>query len=308
MLYVTTRDDKDAYTPNRTLHMDLAPDGGSFVPFHLPAYGENDVNEFLAQPFGQIVSEILNVFYGAKFTAWDVDMAIGRNPIQLVSISQKILIAEIWHNPLSSIRYAIENLYLKATDSKGDKPTVWFETTVYIAFLFGIFGEMKKQNMPDSVDIAVDSGNMAMMVALLYAEKMGLPISKKIVSCKDGGAVWDVFRRGLFPSAAVDTEKILLEQIIYNYYDPDAVKKYLFAKADGRVYTADIERAEQLKNHIFAAAVSQSRIDNVISSVMRTDSYKIGADTALIFGGLYDYRASTRENKLTLVLIEDFPK
>ncbi len=308
MLYLTTRDDKDAYTANRTLYLDIAPDGGSFVPFRLPVFAKEEMDEFLSQPFGQIVADILNIFYSGKFSAWDVDMAIGRKPLKLVSLSQKILLAEIWHNPSDSFGYAVKNLYMKATDNQGLKPTVWFEISAYIAFLFGIFGEMKKQGMQVSPDVAVETSNMPLLVALLYARKMGLSTGKMVISCKENSSMWDVLRRGSFANTLPDEEKILIEQILYNCFAPDAVKKYLFAKADGCVYTADSEKTEQLKDCTFAAVVSDSRLENVINSVMRTDAYQIGADTARVFGGLYDYRASTRENNLTLVLVADSPK
>ena len=54
MLYVTTRDDKDAYTAHRTLHSDFAPDGGQFVPFKLPVFTEEEIKRFADGNFGHL--------------------------------------------------------------------------------------------------------------------------------------------------------------------------------------------------------------------------------------------------------------
>ena len=43
MLYVTTRNDGDQYPALRTLGQDRGPDGGAYVPFRLPFFTPEEV-------------------------------------------------------------------------------------------------------------------------------------------------------------------------------------------------------------------------------------------------------------------------
>ena len=182
MLYVTTRDNKDAYTAHRTLQSDLAPDGGFYVPFKLPVLDQRDLERVISGNFGQSVAEILNLFFGSKLTGWDVDISIGRNPVKVVSLSQKIIVAEIWRNPMSKFQYAINNLFHKIADDKAERPSAWFNTAVRIAFLFGIFGELKTDKFPETLDIAVNADDIETVSAVLMAKRMGLPLEMIIIS------------------------------------------------------------------------------------------------------------------------------
>ncbi len=305
MLYVTTRDNKDAYTAHRTLQSDLAPDGGFYVPFKLPVLDQRDLEHVISGNFGQSVAEILNLFFGSKLTGWDVDISIGRNPVKVVSLSQKIIVAEIWRNPMSKFQYAINNLFHKIADDKEERPSAWFNTAVRIAFLFGIFGELKMDKFPETLDIAVNADDIETVSAVLMAKRMGLPLEMIIISCDEGNAVWDVLRRGICTSVATNINDPVVEQVIYHCYGFDASQKYLFAQSVGSIFTVEEEQLGALKQFVFAAAVSGARLDHVAGSVMRTDSYRIASVTASAFGALQDYRASTRENKTTLVLVEE---
>ena len=83
------------------------------------------------------------------------------------------------------------------------------------------------------------------------------------------------------------------------------ILSHLLASSVGSTYLVEEALVSDVKRYAFAAAVSRSRLEPVASSVMRTDSYRINDTTAAAFGGLQDYRASTRENKMTLILVED---
>ena len=43
MLYVTTRNNNDAFTAARAMNLDRAGDGGLFIPFHLNQFSRHDV-------------------------------------------------------------------------------------------------------------------------------------------------------------------------------------------------------------------------------------------------------------------------
>ena len=53
MLYVTTREDRDAYTAYRALHESRSADGGLFLPFRMQTFPEEELDALLRKPFHQ---------------------------------------------------------------------------------------------------------------------------------------------------------------------------------------------------------------------------------------------------------------
>jgi len=99
VLYKTTRDDNDTYTAHRVLHENRASDGGVFIPFRMPLFSEKEIAELVSVGFGETVAAILNKFFSCHLTGWDVDFCIGRNAIKLDTMSHRMVVAELWHNP-----------------------------------------------------------------------------------------------------------------------------------------------------------------------------------------------------------------
>ena len=52
MLYITTRNCRDAYTAQRALRENRGPDGGMYLPFHEPSYSAEDWKELAQKPGG----------------------------------------------------------------------------------------------------------------------------------------------------------------------------------------------------------------------------------------------------------------
>ena len=99
MLYVTTRNNRDAFTAQRALTENRGPDGGLYLPFREPSFSPEELTELLEQPFNQCVAQVLNLLFRKGLTAWDVDFAAGKNPVRLKELGQRIFVAEAWHNP-----------------------------------------------------------------------------------------------------------------------------------------------------------------------------------------------------------------
>ena len=104
MLYITTRNRRDAYTAQHTLRENRGPDGGMYLPFRGPAYSEQDWQKLACAPFGQRVAEVLNRLFGTRLTCWDVDVCIGRNPVPIVPLGHRTLVAELWRIRVNPMR------------------------------------------------------------------------------------------------------------------------------------------------------------------------------------------------------------
>ena len=143
MLYITTRDNKDAFTAHHALIEMQAVDGGGYVPFQIPHFDETEILAFRDKPFGQIIAEILNLFFTSHLTAWDIDCCIGRNTFKINTIHHRIAIAELWYNPKANYEYIVDSLYRKVVPNSESNPSEWFRIAIRIAVLFGIFAQMQ---------------------------------------------------------------------------------------------------------------------------------------------------------------------
>ena len=146
MLFVTTRSKVDSFTAFYTLSHSCTADGGYFVPLQLPYVSKPELNAIIQNSFGQCVADILNLFFRKKLTGWDVDFCIGRQAVRLVSLGQKVYIAECWHNPDRSFAHMVRNLSSRIKENaQHSQPTYWASMSVRIAILFAAYGQLRKQ-------------------------------------------------------------------------------------------------------------------------------------------------------------------
>lgn len=318
MLYVSTRNTIDSYTAYRALHEDHAPDGGMFVPFHLPQMTAEELDALKEKSFSETVAQILNLFFSKHLNGWDVEFCIGRYPFKLEALGQRIAVAELWHNPENTFSYTVKCLYEKlcARESVTAVPPPWVRIAVEIAVLFGLFGELFRQGIK-SADVAVTAGDFLCSISVWYARRMGLPINCIICGCNEKGGIWDFVCRGEFATGMSSDRTDLsesdvsqlegLEYLIHGALGTAEVGRYLDVFAGHGTYLLTEEALSILNQGLFAAVIGANRVDSVISSVYRTNAFVIDPLTAVSYGALQDYRARTGENRYTLLLARQSP-
>lgn len=322
MLYVTTRNKNDAHTAHKTLSVDRAPDGGMFVPYQLPVLNAQELEELKDKSFGQCVAYILNLFFSARLDNWDVDFAIGRSPVKLIPMSHKIVVAETWHNADLDFARMVRNLASRiqgAEDTHG-VPSNWAWIVIRIAALFGIYSELCKSGFSDSksvFDVAVTAGDFSSPMAVWYAREMGLPIGTIICSCNENGGAWDLLHHGeirtdavAIPTNTPDSDVGVpsgLERLIYHRLGVEESAKFARICQEGRVYSPGEERLQSLRAGLYAAVVSQKRMESVIYNIYRTNTYLLDPYSALAYGGLQDFRATAGESRTALLITERSP-
>lgn len=322
MLYVTTRDKGDAYTFGRALSENRGPDGGLYVPYKLPRMNTAEIQSLKDKNFGQCVADVLNLFFLSDLTGWDIDFCVGRNPAKLIAMNYRIFVAEAWHNHDWIFSWYLKHLIgrIRNTDPQTEVPSAWAWTAVRIATIFGVFGELMRSGVVDDehpVDLAVASGDFSLPLAGWYAREMGLPIGTIIFSDRENGTLWDLFNYGKMHTDAVTENTDLpesdysvpphLEAFIFNVLGLSESQKYTDSCRRGRAYVPSREAAERLRRGMFAAVVSQKRMESIISSVDQTNGYLPDPYAALAFGGLQDYRAKTGECRPALIWSERSP-
>lgn len=322
MLYVTTRSKHDVYTAPVTLRQDRASDGGAFVPFRMPYFEKAQIMEFAQRSFGQNVADILNLFFSTKLSGWDVEMVIGRHPVRFKPVNYRVQVVEQWRDTnmelSGSIRALSEKLHPDA-DIIGEH-TDWSEMAIRIALLFGIFSEAIREGVVSferPCNVAVPSGSFAAPMAAWYARQMGLPIDMIICGCNENGSVWELLHRGQMDTGVLAVKTSTpegdhavppsLERLICGACGPEEALRFCWSCAEGRSYVPDEEAYGSIRNGIFAAVVSQARLDTIIPGVYRTNRYVLDLYSALAFGALSDYRSRTGKSTMTLLMSDRSP-
>lgn len=307
MLYLSTRNKADSFTAHKVLHSAAAPDGGMFMPMRLPVQGDIALASFERMNFGETTAAILNLFFGTQLTGWDVDFAVGRQALDLVSAGYKVSMAESWHNPSGSHAYLVQRLYELVIGEKYtvQKPNLWFRTVVNIAVLFGTYGKYCRQDIYE-FDIAVETGDLQQLLAIRYAQKMGLPIRKIILGCLDGDGLWEFISYGAYQTNRKD-RMVGFEALLWLEFGYSDVDIYHCDVMNKHTYRLKELKLDRFRKDLFATVVGDNRVKNVIDSALRTNNYRMESSTARAFGALQDYRATTGENKNTLLFSLNAP-
>lgn len=321
MLYLSTRNKNDTQTAYKAIHNDFCMDGGLYVPFRLPAYSPEEIADLGSKSFSQNMADVLNHFFSAGLTGWDVEFLIGRNCVQLTSMTHRILVGELWHNANWNFDYLVQTLSDRLRrENTGSAPALWVQIAVRIASVFGIYGMLLSENAivaDETIDFAVSAGDFSAPMAVWYARKMGLPVGNIICGCNENGALWDLVNLGELPTGntVITTTTPLgdmavptgIERLIFDRLGQNEALRFADAKEKGRTYFPPEEAGTVWNDGLFAAVISVSRVDSVIHNVYRNTDQIIGPYDALAYGSLLDYRAKTGQGGIAVLLSERSP-
>lgn len=322
MLYVTTRSKHDVVTAPVTLRQDRGSDGGSYIPFRMPVLESEQIHALPSKSFGENAADILELFFSVKLSGWDVEMAIGRRPCLLKPMNFRIVVAELFRNVDGDLNRVIRNLSEKIYPD-GEiigEPSEWSKLAVRIAFLFGIYGELRRNDLlsqNDKINVAVSVGDFSAPMAAWYAREMGLPINMIICGCNENGAPWELLHRGemdgcasIVPTSTPECDYGVhpnLERLICASCGHEETMRYCWSITEGGTYVPEPAVYEQIRSGMFAAVVSRVRVETIIPSVYHTNKYILDPYSALAYGALADYRARVGGSGLTLLLAEKSP-
>ena len=313
MLYRSTRNKIDSYTAYRALRQDKGADNGYILPLRAPVFDSSKIEKMKNAEFSQNVAELLNLFFGSAFTAWDVESTIGKSPLQLVECSQKILLAQCWKNPASKMAYYQQNIFERLCPDRGAKPTIWAKLAIRIGLVAATV-----LHLPETeVDVAVNSGNFEQALAAYFCRMMGIPIRKILIACNENSNIWDFAYRGIIHCGATlqktnypEQDRIipdLFEAYLFLAYGYEETQRFLKATTDKQDYQLPEETDVPAIDNLFVSVVGQDRISAVISSFRSNNGLSVNPYTAFSLGALQDYRAKVGESNLTLIFEEAAP-
>lgn len=317
MLYVTTRDNRDAFTAHRVLHGNRGADGGMYLPFKTPLFSPEEMDRLMCMSFNQCAAEILNLLFGAKLSATDLDFAIGRHPVRYQSIGRKTVIAETWHNLDGSFGNLSRGLTKLMRGENANEPGDWTYIAIRIAALFGMTAQLRQAGAEQAMDIAVPSGDFRAVMSAWYAKQWGLPIGNIVCCCNENNTLWDLICHGQMRTDAVSiptgtpeadvSVPVGLERLVYEAGGVPEVQRYLEACRNGRAYTVGEDMLSKLRRGLYISVIGSQRMMTTIPSVYRTHHYLLSPYGALVYAGLMDYRAKTGETRSCLIFTESSP-
>lgn len=321
MLYVTTRSKRDAYTPHRILTRSRGEDGGLYIPMHMPAFSADELDALAQTGINHCVAELLNLQFNTKLTSWDVDFAVGRHPVRLKKLNQRVVMGELWHNTDWKFSGMVDQLmHLISKDPPVKTAGDWAQIGVRIAVLFGIYAQLHQAglaSLDQPFDVSVVCGDFSGVMSAWYARAWGLPIGNIICCCNENSDIWNLFCHGQIRTDAVakktdtpDADVAIpesLERLICAVAGTEAVEGYVHCLRRGLTYYADETLLQNLRNGVYIAVVSQPRIKATIPNVYSGTGYVLSPYDAISFAGLLDYRSRTGDNGFAVILSEKAP-
>lgn len=319
MLYRTTRGKHDVVTAFKTVHTDCYGDGGLFLPFRMPMLCHGQIRAMANTSPTQTVADVLNALFSCDLTAWDIELAIGRTPLRTAKVSRNVIAGELWHASGRDVDALVQALSDRL-GGYGETPTNWVRIAVRIALLFALYGKLSADGAlraAEKPDICVATGDFSMPMAAWYAREMGLPIGNILCGCNANGAFWDLINRGELPTGETAIATCTpqanfvvprdLERLIHAVFGVDECKRYLQYCRKALTYTLDEEQLALLSRGLFAAVISDNRMASIIPAVYRSGDYILSPYAALAYGCLQDFRATTGEENLTMLICDRSP-
>lgn len=321
MLYLSTNSKHDTYTAYKTIHQDTAPDDGLFLPFRLPVLDADAIHALSQRTYSANMAQMLNLFFGTGLTEVDVDYILGKGCTRYSTMNHHVVIGELWHNAQWNFDSAMQALSRALRREEADAaPANWVGIAVRIASIFAIYGLLESEGVVETdekLDIAVPTGDFSAPMAAWYARKMGLPIGTIVIGCNENSALWDLFNLGDMATGETVLETLTplcdynapkgLARLIYCTLGAEEATRYEELRQKGRHFVPEEETFEQMKDGIFTAVSSISRIDSVIRNVYSTVQYILSPYDALAYGALLDYRSKSGQGSTCLLLSERCP-
>lgn len=310
MLYRSTRSKVDSYTPYRALRLHKGEENGYILPLQIPTLNTDQIEGMKNAEYLRNVADILNLFFGTTFTAWDIESTIGKTPLQTVVCGQKIVLAQWWKNPASQFSHYQQALFVRLCPEKGIKPTIWAKVAVRISLIAATILSLAE----NEVDIAVNAADFEQAFAVYYCRRMGIPIRKILIACNENSNVWDFVNRGelhcgatLRKTAYPQQDKVipdLFEAYFFLAYGYEQTQCFLNAMVNCHDYQLPEETEIPANDNLFVSVVGQERIPVVINSFYSNNGLSVNPYTAFSIGVLQDYRAKAGES-CTTVIFED---
>ncbi len=320
MLYLSTRNSQETYTAARVLTEARAPDGGLFVPFFTSAFPGEDLRSLSSMKFNEAVARMMNIQFQTRLTEHDVRLCVGKSPVRLAQLNNRLLVGECWHNLHSSYSRLVHNLSGLIGADTVHSAGSWTEVGIGICVLFGIFAELMGRGLVSfekKADVSAVSGDFSMVMSCWYARAWGLPIENIVCCCNENNGVWNLFSNGALrtdgvsiPTATPDADicvPVSLERLIHGCGGVKETADYVEKCRLGATYYPEEPVLSRLQEGMYVSVVSSRRMLDTIPNAHATHGYLLSPYSALAYAGLMDFRAKRGGSRAAILLADRSP-
>lgn len=311
MLYATTRNAREAYTAQRALTENRGPDGGLYVPFREPDLSGEMLGSLLEMPARDCMAQVLNLLFRKQLTGWDVELAVGKHPMRLESLNQKLLVAELWRN----LDWCYDGLVKRLAQCLGvEKPGNWTQVAIGASILFALCAQLHQMGF-GPVDLAMVAGEMTLPMSAWYARRWGAPLGNLVLCCNENSGLWELLSHGQFHTDALAVATnvpeadvavpVGLERLVAGCGGSREAGRYLDACRLGQTYAPPETVLGAMRQGLYVSVVSSQRLEAVIPGAKQTHGYDLSPGAALCYAGVQDYRAKTGQTNPVVILAEN---
>ena len=311
---MTTRGESDVFTGHWAMTHD--PDKGQIIPRQEPRLDGN----FAGRTFNQNIAYVLDALYRERISPWDVDMAIGKHPLEIAELNSRTLEARLCWGSDRSFDQQTRRLLAIFTGNTYEKPSAWFVMSVRIAILAGIFGRLQaegKLKAGETMDICVPSFDFQYPMAAWYGRKWGLPIGRIICCCNENNAPWallhqeelrtDASPRSTITAACDQAAPAGFERLLYEVLGQHEAVRYGEAVERGDRFRLEASQRNQLRKELAVTVISQRRLRFLMPNIYRDGVWTPDPYTAMSYAGLVDHRAHTGDTGMGLIISQEDP-
>lgn len=273
--------------------------------------GKLDGETLRKLPQNECTAAILNGLFDLKLTGYDVDFCIGRSPVRLVNLGQRMAVAECWRNGEGEFSAHIRHLAEKLGAARCDG---WVGIAIQAAILGGLLTQLKTE----SVDIAVQAADLSLTMSLVYLRQWGFPVGRILTVCNENSGLWDLIYHGFLrtdgvakATASPDGDRVIpeeLERLVEHCGGSNEVENFLDCCAAGKIYRPQDSTQGRMMECVSGVVISDQRMGLAVSGQYRANGYILSPEAALAQAGIQDCRASAGDYRPALILAAHSPE
>ena len=263
------------------------------------------MRELFRLSFHECTARVLNALFDTRLTGADIELCVGKRPVRLRDLGQRMVILECWHTPARE-ESGLSGVLARLIRGGGPEnvPGDWPAVAIRAALLFACLGEFHRAgmlHMGQGVDFAAVAGDLSAVMSGWYARAWGLPIENLVCVCNENNGIWDLLHQGELKTDAVSISTITpaadipvpagVERLIFSCGGLKETCRFLNDFRCGQSYIPEADVLEQMRGGLSVSVIGTQRVINTKTGVKRSIGYTLSSYDALCYAGVQDFRA-----------------
>ena len=280
------------------------------------------MRELFRLSFHECTARVLNTLFDTRLTGADIELCVGKRPVRLRDLGQRMVILECWHTPARE-ESGLSGVLARLIRGGGPENAAgdWSAVAIRAALLFACLGELHRAGMlhlGQSVDFAAVAGDLSAVMSGWYARAWGLPIENLVCVCNESNGIWDLLHQGELKTDAVSISTITpaadipvpagVERLIFSCGGLKETCRFLNDFRRGQTYIPEADVLEQMRGGLSVSVIGTQRVINTKTGVKRSIGYTLSSYDALCYAGVQDFRARGGGSRPCILLSQFAPE